>query len=65
MHKRESMKLKREMLKHAEGRRIIPGDAQSEPVWDEAKNGQFVVLVVKINKGDGLTEGSRVESKKH
>lgn len=48
--KQESMKLKREMLKTEMGRRYIPTDASGEPVWDEAVNGEFVVLVEKIPK---------------
>jgi hypothetical protein len=54
--KRNSTKIKRAILKLPEGRKYIPVDAQGVPVWDEAKNGQFVVIVVKIHKGDGLTE---------
>jgi len=55
------MDMKRAMLKQPEARKYIPVDARGEPVWDEKKNGQFVVLVVRINKGDGLTEYGQVE----
>ncbi|KAF2134011.1 hypothetical protein P153DRAFT_427887 [Dothidotthia symphoricarpi CBS 119687] len=58
--KKNSMDLKRAMLKSAEGRKVIPVDDDGEPLWDDAVNGQFVVLVDKINKGDGLTEYGRV-----
>jgi hypothetical protein len=58
----QSMNLKRAMLKeHPEGRQYIPVDADGEPVWDEAVHGQYAMLVVKINKGDGLTEYGPVE----
>lgn len=54
------MELKREMLKPPEGRKYIPVDAHGEPVRDEAKDGEFVVLVVKIYKRRGLEEFGRV-----
>lgn len=58
--KKNSMAMKRKMLEQPEGRKYIPADENGEPIWDEKKNGQFVVLVVKINKGDGLTEYGEV-----
>jgi hypothetical protein len=60
--KAQSMELKRAMLKeYPEGRQYIPIDAYGEPVWDEKVHGQYAVLVVEINKGDGLTEYGPVE----
>lgn len=50
----------REMLKYPETRSFIPVDARGEPVWDEAKNGEFYVIVVKIGKERGLQELGRV-----
>lgn len=58
--KREDMKVKREMLKHPEARSVIPVDSRGEPVWDDAKNGQFVLIVVRIDKYQGLQEFGRV-----
>ena len=52
----ESLKLKREMLKMPGGRQYIPVDQNSEPVWDEEKNGEFALVVVKIDKERGLQE---------
>lgn len=52
----ETMKMQRQMLKHSEGRKYIPVDARGEPIWNEAKNGEFCVLLVKIDKGRGLQE---------
>ena len=54
------MELKREVLKTSVGRQHVPVDSKGDPVWDDAINGEFVVLLVKINKGDGLTEFGRV-----
>ncbi|KIV83578.1 hypothetical protein PV11_05594 [Exophiala sideris] len=54
--KEASLKLKRELLRTPEGRTYVKTNARGEPLWDESINGEFVVLVVKINKGDGLTE---------
>lgn len=54
--KEKSLATKREMLKHAETRKYIPTGPKGEPVWDEKKMGQFALLVVKIDKGDGLDE---------
>ncbi|KXG46317.1 uncharacterized protein PGRI_051730 [Penicillium griseofulvum] len=51
-----SMEKLRQMLKHPEIRKLIPVDARGEPIWDEAKHGEFCVLVVKIDKGRGLEE---------
>ncbi|KAK4945778.1 hypothetical protein LTR10_015126 [Elasticomyces elasticus] len=48
--------LKRELLRTPEGRTYVKTNTRGEPLWDESINGEFVVLVVKINKGDGLTE---------
>lgn len=50
------MKIKREMLKMPEARAYIPVDARGQPLWDEKKNGQFALVVVKIDKADGLKE---------
>jgi hypothetical protein len=57
--KKESMKLKRELLKMPEARSYIPVDEKGEPIWNEEINGEFVVLV-KIDKGRGLKEFGRV-----
>lgn len=54
--KKESLKLKREMLKMPEARTYIPVDKHGEPVWDEKINGEFALIVAKIDKGNGLTE---------
>ncbi|KAI1608819.1 hypothetical protein EDD36DRAFT_94440 [Exophiala viscosa] len=54
--KEAALKLKRELLRTPEGRTYIKTNARGEPLWDESIHGEFVVLVVKINKGDGLTE---------
>ncbi|KAF2111381.1 hypothetical protein BDV96DRAFT_690299 [Lophiotrema nucula] len=54
--KKNSMAMKRQMLKHPEGRKAIRVDTRGDPLWDEEINGQFVVIVTRINKGDGLTE---------
>lgn len=59
-YKRGAIQLKRELLKTPEGRQHVRVDRRGEPVWDEAVNGEFVVLVVKTNKGDGLTEFGRI-----
>jgi hypothetical protein len=56
VYNKDSLRMKREMLKHPESRPYIPVDKHGEPIWDEKINGQYTVLVVKINKGDGLTE---------
>ena len=61
--KRESLKLKRYMLTTPQGREQIPADANGEPIWDEAKNGQFALIVVKIDKGEGLQEFGLIEKK--
>ena len=60
LHKQKSLQMKRAMLKTAEGRRIIPVDDRGEPIWDEAKNGQFALIVVRIDKNEGLQEFGRV-----
>lgn len=60
VYKENSMKLKREALKQAVGRQYIKVDGRGEPIWDEEMNGEFAELVVRINKGDGLTEYGRV-----
>ncbi|KAI4869399.1 hypothetical protein F4820DRAFT_407288 [Hypoxylon rubiginosum] len=54
--KETSLELKRKMRKTEEGRRLIPVDRHGNIIWDEEKNGQFVVIVVKIDKGDGYQE---------
>lgn len=56
----KSMDLMREMRKNPRMRPFIPVDAHGEPIWDEAKNGEFCVIVVKIDKGRGLQEFGRV-----
>lgn len=58
--KRDGMKLQRQMLKVPEAREFIPVDSQGEPVWDDAINGQFTLIVVKIDKDRGLQEFGRV-----
>lgn len=58
--KEQSLKLKREMLKMPEARNYIPVDSKGDIIWDEEKNGRFSVLVVKIDKGDGLREFGEV-----
>jgi len=59
VYKEAALKMKRELLK-TEARPYIKTDARGEPLWDESIDGEFVVLVVKINKGDGLTEYNQV-----
>lgn len=54
--KERSLKVKKELLKNPEARPYIPTDEKGEPIWNEEKYGQFAVLVVKIDKQDGLTE---------
>ena len=54
--KEKSLGVKRELLKNSEARPYIPVDARGEPVWDEEKNGEFVVIVVRTDKGRGLSE---------
>lgn len=54
--KRESLKMKREMLKNPEARKYIPVDENGEPIWDEKKHGEFALIVVKIDKDEGLEE---------
>ncbi len=60
VYKEGMMKIKRKMMKTPEGRGYIPVDGRGNPVWDEAVNGEFTMLVVKINKGNGLTEYRRI-----
>lgn len=52
--KNKSLETKREMLKHGEAGKYIPVNRKGEPIWDEKKNGQFDLIVVKIDKEDGL-----------
>jgi hypothetical protein len=59
-HKKGALEVKRELLKTTEGRTNIKTNARGEPLWDDDVHGEFVVLVVKINKGDGLTEYGRI-----
>lgn len=60
--KQQSMKLKLAMLKESpEAREYIPVDRSGQPIWDEKKHGEYVVIVVKINKGDGLTEFGSID----
>ncbi|KAF2451690.1 hypothetical protein P171DRAFT_515658 [Karstenula rhodostoma CBS 690.94] len=60
--KAKSLDLKRAMLKaDPEARKIIPVDAEGEPVWDEKVHGEYAVLVVKISKADGVTEYGPVD----
>lgn len=49
------------MLKHPEARAVTPVDSRGELIWDDAKNGQFVLIVVKIDKDQGLLEFGRVQ----
>ncbi|KAF2103749.1 hypothetical protein NA57DRAFT_50618 [Rhizodiscina lignyota] len=58
--KEASLQVKRQLMKNPEARRYIPTNANGDIVWDEEKNGQFAVLVVKIDKGDGLREFGEV-----
>ena len=58
--KQKSLDMKRAMLKLPDGKKYIPVDDRGEPIWDEAKNGQFALIVVKIDKGEGLQEFGRV-----
>ena len=58
--KRESLKLKREMLKVPGARAYIPVDSAGQPVWDESLHHEFAVIVVRIDKGAGLNEFSTV-----
>ncbi|KPI35966.1 uncharacterized protein AB675_10467 [Cyphellophora attinorum] len=51
---------KKILLRAPEARKYIQLDAKGEPVFDEKVHGEFTVLVVKIKKGDGLTEFGRV-----
>ncbi|KAI0841455.1 hypothetical protein F5Y06DRAFT_259540 [Hypoxylon sp. FL0890] len=60
MFKKSSLELKRELMKTDEGKKAIPVDQHGNIIWDEEKNGQFVVLVVKIDKGDGYQEFGKV-----
>lgn len=43
-----------------EARAYVPVDGNGEPAWDESINGEFALIVVKIDKGSGLTEFGRV-----
>lgn len=43
-----------------EARKYIPVDEKGEPIWREEVNGEFVVIVMKIDKGRGLNEFGRV-----
>ena len=56
IYKEGMMKIKQLMLEKAEVRQYIKVDGRGIPIWDEAVNGEFTMLVVKINKGDGLME---------
>lgn len=58
--KRESLKVKRELMRVPEARAYIPLDEKGQIIWDEEKNGQFAVLVVKIGKGEVLQEFGQV-----
>ena len=54
--KESSMAMKRQMLKHPEGRKAIQVDARGEPILNEDINGQIVVIITRISKSDRLTE---------
>ncbi|KAI6085164.1 hypothetical protein F4821DRAFT_241296 [Hypoxylon rubiginosum] len=54
--KEQSLFLKRKISKTEEGRKLIPVDKHGNVIWDEERNGQFAVIVVKIDKGDGYQE---------
>ncbi|KIK67560.1 hypothetical protein GYMLUDRAFT_257417 [Collybiopsis luxurians FD-317 M1] len=55
-----SLKLKREMLRNEKTRAHIRVDAHGEPIYSEEIGGQFALIVVKIDKGSGLTEFGEV-----
>ena len=50
-----SLKLKQEILKTGDGSRYVKVEARGNPVWDEASHEEFTLLVVKINRGNGMT----------
>ncbi|KAJ5154805.1 uncharacterized protein N7500_010244 [Penicillium coprophilum] len=52
----ESMEKLRHMLKNLGIRTLISVDAHGEPIWDEAKHGEFCVLVMMVDKGRGLED---------
>ncbi|KAK3326921.1 hypothetical protein B0T19DRAFT_440946 [Cercophora scortea] len=55
--KKQSLAMMRIMLVASEeARNHIPVDDNDDPIWDEERNGEFCLMVVKIDKGDGLTE---------
>lgn len=49
------------MAASREAAECIKVDALGEPIWDESINGEFVVIVVKVDNGDGLNEFGMVE----
>jgi hypothetical protein len=55
-YKTRSLEMMRAMLQQPEARQYIRVDNQGEPVWDESRNGRYVVLVTKLKKGSGLEE---------
>ncbi|CAJ2504290.1 Uu.00g116840.m01.CDS01 [Anthostomella pinea] len=60
-YKTKSLKMTRTMRQQiAEARALIPVDGNGDVVWDEAKNDQYAMLVVRIDKGDGLREFGEV-----
>jgi len=54
--KADSLEMMRSMLQQPETRNYVRVDSQGEPVWDEAVNGRYAVLVTKLKKGGGLEE---------
>ncbi|KXT00968.1 hypothetical protein AC578_8207 [Pseudocercospora eumusae] len=54
--KEQGLKFKKTLLEHPDAKKYIPTDENGEIIWDEAKNGQFAVMVHKIDKQDGLME---------
>ncbi|KII88142.1 hypothetical protein PLICRDRAFT_124555 [Plicaturopsis crispa FD-325 SS-3] len=56
-HKKNSIMLKRELIKHSpEARALIPVDSDGEPIFREEIDGRFAVIVAKLRKGSGLEE---------
>jgi hypothetical protein len=60
--KEQSLKLKKVILStNPDAAKYIKVDARGEPIWDDRINGEFTVIVVKIDKGNGLKEFGSVE----
>ncbi|KAF7196030.1 hypothetical protein HII31_02656 [Pseudocercospora fuligena] len=58
--KEQGLKFKQTLLEHPDAKKYIPTDDNGEIIWNEEKNGQFAVMVHKIDKQDGLTEFGEV-----